>query len=285
MELVFVVFFLLMLIGMPVAFAIGISGVVFFLQNPMLPLTMPAQLVLTQTQNFVLLAIPLFIFSGNLLNETGITQRLIKLSTVLVGHMRADLAQLTVVLSAMMGGVSGSAIADAAMQSRILGEDMTKRGYAKGFSAGIIGYSALIVTAIPPGIGLVLYGSIGEVSIGRLFAGGIIPGILMTIFLMAAVAIVARKRGYIAFRTQKAPLKEVAITFIDSIWAFLFPILLILGLRFGFFTPSEAGAFAVVYAILVGVLIYKELTWKKFIKTLESTTVDIGMVMFLIALS
>jgi len=285
MELVFIVFFLLMIIGMPVAFAIGIAGVVFFLQNPMLPLTMPAQLVLTQTQNFVLLAIPLFIFSGNLLNETGITQRLIKLSTVLVGHMRADLAQLTVVLSAMMGGVSGSAIADAAMQSRILGEDMTKRGYAKGFSAGIIGYSALIVTAIPPGIGLVLYGSIGEVSIGRLFAGGIVPGLLMTLFLMIAVAIVARKRGYIAIRPQRAPLKEVAVTFIDSIWAFLFPILLILGLRFGFFTPSEAGAFAVVYAILVGVLIYRELTWKKFVKTLESTTVDIGMVMFLIALS
>jgi len=260
MILVFIAFFIMMILGMPVAFAIGIAGVLFFLQNPMLPLTMPAQLVLTQTQNFVLLAIPLFIFSGNLLNETGITKRLIKLSTILVGHMRADLAQLTIVLSAMMGGVSGSAIADAAMQSRILGPDMDKRGYAKGFSAGIIGYSALIVTAIPPGIGLVLYGSIGEVSIGRLFAGGIVPGILMTIFLMVTVAIIARKRGYVAVREKKAPLKEVAFTFIDSIWAFLFPILLIVGLRFGFFTPSEAGAFAVVYAILVGVLAYKELT-------------------------
>lgn len=285
MIIVFIAFFVMMILGMPVAFAIGISGVLFFLQNPMLPLTMPAQLALTQTQNFVLLAIPLFIFSGNLLNETGITKRLIKLSTVLVGHMRADLAQLTVVLSAMMGGVSGSAIADAAMQSRILGPDMDKRGYAKGFSAGIIGYSALIVTAIPPGIGLVLYGSIGEVSIGRLFAGGIVPGLLMTLSLMVTVAIIARKRGYVAVREKKAPLKEAALTFIDSIWAFLFPILLIVGLRFGFFTPSEAGAFAVVYAILVGVLAYKELTWKKFVKTLENTSIDIGMVMFLIAMS
>lgn len=285
MILVFIAFLLMMMFGMPVAFAIGIAGVLFFFQNPMLPLTMPAQLVLTQTQNFVLLAIPLFIFSGNLLNETGITKRLIKLSTVLVGHMRADLAQLTVVLSAMMGGVSGSAIADAAMQSRILGPDMDKRGYAKGFSAGIIGYSALIVTAIPPGIGLVLYGSIGEVSIGRLFAGGIVPGLLMTLVLMVTVSVIAKKRGYIAVREKKAPLKEVAFTFIDSIWAFLFPILLIVGLRFGFFTPSEAGAFAVVYAILVGVIAYKELTWKKFVKTLENTAVDIGMVMFLIALS
>lgn len=284
MTLVLIVFLFLMLLGMPVAFAIGISGAVFFLQQQTLPYTIPVQLVLSQTQSIVLLAIPLFIFSGNLLNETGITNRLMKLSAVLAGHMRAGLAQVNVVLSTMMGGVSGSAIADASMEARVLGPGMNAAGYARGFSAGITGYSSLIVTMIPPGIGLVLYGSIGEVSIGRLFAGGLVPGLLMTFFLMIAVSLTARMKGYQPDR-KKASFKEAATTFLDCIWAFLFPVILIGGLRFGIFTPSEAGAFAVVYAIVVGTLIYREFTWKKLAKALEFTVLDIGMVMLLISFS
>ncbi|KKM12124.1 C4-dicarboxylate ABC transporter [Clostridiales bacterium PH28_bin88] len=285
MILVFSLFFLLMLLGMPVAFAIGISGAVFFLQQQTLPYSIPVQLVLTQTQSFVLLAIPLFVFAGNLLNETGITYRLMRLSSVLAGHLRAGLAQVTVVLSAMMGGISGSAIADASMQGRVLGPGMLQRGYSKGFSAGIIGASSLIVTMIPPGIGLVLYGSIGEVSIGRLFAAGIVPGLLLTAFMMVGVAFTARKKGYLPEREGRASVKEIMKTSADCIWAFLFPVLLIVGLRFGLFTPSEAGAFAVVYAIIIGTLVYKEFTWKKFVKSLESTVLDIGMIMLLISLS
>ena len=284
MLLVVILFFLFMILGMPVAFAIGISGMVFFLQQPTLSLTVPVQLILTQTQSFVLLAIPLFVFSGNLLNETGITQRLMKLASVLAGHLNAGMAQVNVVLSALMGGVSGSAIADASMQARVLGPGMNERGYARGFSAGITGFSSLIVTAIPPSIGLVLYGSIGEVSIGRLFAAGIVPGLLMMTFLMIAVSITAKQKGYRPER-ERASIKEISTTFIECIWAFLFPVLLIVGLRFGFFTPSEAGSFAVVYAIVVGTLAYKEFTWKKFTKTLETTMQDIGMIMMLIAMS
>lgn len=284
MLLVVILFFLFMILGMPVAFAIGISGMVFFLQQPTLSLTVPVQLILTQTQSFVLLAIPLFVFSGNLLNETGITQRLMKLASVLAGHLNAGMAQVNVVLSALMGGVSGSAIADASMQARVLGPGMNERGYARGFSAGITGFSSLIVTAIPPSIGLVLYGSIGEVSIGRLFAAGIVPGLLMMTFLMIAVSITAKQKGYRPER-ERASIKEISTTFIECIWAFLFPVLLIVGLRFGFFTPSEAGSFAVVYAIVVGTLAYKEFTWKKFTKTLETTVQDIGMIMMLIAMS
>lgn len=202
MLLVFISFLFFMLIGMPVAFAIGISGVFFFLQQPGLPFTMPAQLILTQTQSFTLLAIPLFVFSGNLLNETGITQRLMKLASVLTGHMRGGLAQTNVILSALMGGVSGSAIADASMQSRVLGPGMNAKGYDRGFSAGITGFSSLIVTAIPPSIGLVLYGSIGEVSIGRLFAAGIVPGFLMTVALMTAVSYISKRNGYLPEREK-----------------------------------------------------------------------------------
>jgi len=285
MTLVAILFFLFLLIGMPVPFVFGISGVVFFLQQPTLPLTMPVQQVLSQTQNFLLLAIPLFIFAGNLLNQTGITERVMKLASVLTGHMRAGTAQSNMIIAASLGGITSSAIGDAAMLSRVLGPGMIKRGYSGGFSAAVIGCSALITTMIPPGIGLVLYGSIAEVSIGRLFTAGMVPGILMTIFLMLAVGLRAKQKGYLPEREKRASLKEVAKTFLDCIWAFLFPVILIAGLRFGLFTPSEAGAFACVYAVVIGVVVYKEFSWEKMLQTLESTVVDVGMVMLLIALS
>lgn len=280
-----ILFFLFMLMGMPIPFALGISGVAFFLLQPTLPLTMPVQQVLSQTQNFLLLAIPLFVFAGNLLNESGITERVMKLASVLTGHMRAGTAQSNMVLAASLGGITSSAIGDAAMLSRMLGPSMIKRGYSGGFSAAVIGCSSLITTMIPPGIGLVLYGSIAEVSIGRLFAAGMIPGILMTIFLMVAVGFRAKQIGYLPEREKRASLKEIAKTFVDCIWAFLFPVILIAGLRFGMFTPSEAGAFACAYAVVVGVIAYKQFSWKRMLQTLESTVIDIGMVMLLIALS
>jgi len=285
MTLVAILFFLFMLMGMPVPFAFGISGVAFFLQQPTLPLTMPVQQVLSQTQNFLLLAIPLFIFAGNLLNETGITERVMKLASVLTGHMRAGMAQSNMVIAASLGGITSSAIGDAAMLSRVLGPGMIKKGYSGGFSAAVIGCSALITTMIPPGIGLVLYGSIAEVSIGRLFAAGMIPGILMTIFLMVAVGVRAKQKGYLSERQKRAPLREIVVTFVDCIWAFLFPVILIAGLRLGVFTPSEAGAFACVYAVVIGAVVYKRFTWRGLVRTLESTVVDVGMVMLLIALS
>jgi tripartite ATP-independent transporter DctM subunit len=285
MALVMILFFLFMLMGMPIPFALGISGVAFFLLQPTLPLTMPVQQVLSQTQNFLLLAIPLFILAGNLLNESGITERVMKLASVLTGHMRAGTAQSNMVLAASLGGITSSAIGDAAMLSRVLGPSMIKRGYSGGFSAAVIGCSSLITTMIPPGIGLVLYGSIAEVSIGRLFAAGMIPGILMTIFLMVAVGFRAKQKGYLPEREKRASLKEIAKTFVDCIWAFLFPVILIAGLRFGMFTPSEAGAFACAYAVAVGAIVYKQFSWKGMVQTLESTVIDIGMVMLLIALS
>jgi len=285
MLIVVVLLILFLLLGMPVAFALGISGFVFFIQQSTLPFTMPVQLIISQTQNFPLLAIPMFIFAGNLLNNTGITTRLMKLSSALVGHKHGGLAQTSVVLSTLMGGVSGSAIADASMESRILGPDMIKQGYSRGYAAGINGFSAIITIAIPPSIGLVLYGSIGEVSIGRLFAGGIAPGLLIMLLLMITVSITAKKRGYLPEKKKKTPLKEMLLIFFSSIWALLFPILLLVGLRFGLLVPSEAGAFASIYALAIGLLVYRELTWKKFKDAVYNTIMDIGMIMFLIAMS
>jgi tripartite ATP-independent transporter DctM subunit len=284
MLLVFILFVIFLVMGMPVAFAIGISGAVFFLQNPQLPFTMTIQLAISQTQNFPLLAIPLFIFAANLLNETGITLRLIRLAGVLAGHMRGGLAQVNVVLSTLMGGVSGSAIADAAMEARILGTEMVKKGFSKGYTTSITTITACIAPIIPPSIGLILYGTIGEVSIGRLFAAGIAPGLMMMVFLMAAVAITSKKKKYLPER-KRASLKEVVVAFVDSIWALLFPFALIGGIRFGLFTPTEAGAFAGVYALAVGVLAYRELTWERLKRALELTAIDIGSIMFIISMS
>jgi tripartite ATP-independent transporter DctM subunit len=280
-----VVFLLLLFMGMPVAFTIGIAGTLFFLMNPQLPLSIVVQKVVSPAQSFTMLAIPLFVFAGNLMNNTGITKRLVKLSNVLTGHMYGNIAQVSCVLSTLMGGVSGSAVADAAMESRVLGPEMTRRGYAKGYSAAVNGFSSLIVATIPPSMGLIIYGSVGEVSIGRLFAGGFVPGIIMAILMMVTVQVTAKKRGYKPDRIKPASFPEVIRALVDSIWALIFPVILIAGIRFGLFTPSESGAFACVYAIIVGMFIYRELTPKIFLETLKETAKDIGVIMFLVCIS
>ena len=285
MLLVAIVFLFLLVIGMPVAFAIGISGVMFFLQHPELPFTMIAQLPVSQTQTVPMLAIPLFIFAGNLMNATGITARLVKLSTLLTGHMKGGLAQVSVVLSTLMGGVSGSATADAAMEARILGPGMLNRGYTKGYTASVIGFTSLITATIPPGIGIIIYGTVGEVSIGRLFAAGLMVGFLMMVVMMGTVAVTARIRKWKPEREQRASLREIFESLAETIWALVFPILLLVGIRFGLFTPSEVGAFACVYAVLVGVFIYKEFTWERLKETMHHTIRDIGAIMFIISLS
>jgi len=285
MIVVAVVFLLLLFFGMPVAFAIGLSGATFFLVNPQLPLSIIVQKAVSPAQNFTMLAIPLFVFAGNLMNNTGITSRLLKLANVLAGHMYGSMAQVSILLSTLMSGVSGSAVADAAMETRILGPEMTKKGYAKGYSAAVNGCSALIVATIPPSMGLIIFGSVGEVSIGRLFAGGIVPGLVMAAFMMIAVRLTAKRRGYMPDRDRPASLKEIFRAFIDGIWALLFPVILIVGIRFGLFTPSESGAFACVYAIVVGMFVYKELTPKIFLQTLKDSAKDIGVIMLLVCFS
>ncbi len=285
MLLVFVAFLILVAMGMPVAFAIGISGCLFFIQHPELPFTIPIQLTLTQTQNFALLAVPLFIVSGNVMNHAGITQRLLRLSTALTGHMRGGLGQVSVALATLMGGVSGSCIADAAMQTRILGPEMLKRGFTKGYAASVLSYGSLITPIIPPGIGYILYGTVGQVSIGRLFAGGILPGFLLWFAMAMTVAITAKRRRIPAEREGWPVFREVASATMGGLWAILFPVMLIVSLRLGVFTPSEVGAFAVVYAFVVGVAAHRELNGSTIREALDGASVDVGAVMFLIALS
>ena len=279
------VFLALLFLGMPVAFAIGLSGFVFMLATPNIPLSIVVQRIVSQTQSFTLLAIPLFIFAGNLMNATGITTRLVKLSRVLVGHMAGSLAQVSVIMSTLMGGVSGSANADAVMECRILGPEMIKQGYSRGYGAAVNGLTAMITCTIPPSMGFIIYGSVGEVSIGRLFVGGIVPGFLMMAMMMVTVNFTAKRRGYLATTDRKPTAGEVLSAMKENIYALIFPVILIAGIRFGLFTPSEAGAFAAGYALFVGVFIYKEITWKVFIETVNQSAVDIGVLMLILTLS
>lgn len=277
-------FLFLMFMGMPVAFAIGISAVMFYIFGPVPPM-IAVQKITTATQSFPLLAVPLFVFAGHLMNESGITARLIKLSTVLTGWMRGGLAQVAIMLSALMGGVSGSAVADAAMEARILGPSMLKSGYTRGYASAVIAVGSLITATIPPSIGLILYGFMGNVSIGRLFVGGVVPGVMMTIVLMSMAYWIARRRGYEPVLKEFPSAKTIAASVWECKWALMFPILLIVGIRYGLFTPSEAGAFAVAYAIFVGMLIYRELTIKSLLDALRHSVADIGMIMLIIMFS
>ncbi|MDR1536151.1 MAG: TRAP transporter large permease [Planctomycetota bacterium] len=285
MPWVIAIFLILTAIGMPIAFGLGISGAVFFLLHPEMPFRIVFQLPVTQTQNYALLAVPLFIFAGNLLNSCGITERLIELSKVLTGHMAGGLAQVSVVLSTLMGGVSGSSTADAAMEARILGPDMLRQGYSKGYTVSVIGFTSLITSTIPPGIGLIIYGTTGQVSIGRLFAAGLISGLVMMAVLMITVWLTSLYYGYKPLHQGRAPAGEIVGAAFKSIYAVIFPVLLLVGIRLGVFTPSEVGAFACVYSIFVGVAAYRELTWTAFVQALRQTIGDLGGIMFLIAMT
>jgi tripartite ATP-independent transporter DctM subunit len=171
------------------------------------------------------------------------------------------------------------------MQSRMLGDGMIARGFTRGFAGGVLSYGAVLTPIIPPGIGMILYGTIGQVSIGRLFAAGFLPALLLWLGLALAVWLTARQRGYKPERQTRPSARHVGQAFVGGIWAILFPVFLLLGLRMGVFTPSEIGAFAVIYAVFIGVLIYREMRLKGFVEALESSLSDVGAVMFLIALS
>jgi tripartite ATP-independent transporter DctM subunit len=279
------VFLALMFLGMPVAFAVGVASLFFFLLSDTIPAQIGVQRIATATQSFPLLAVPLFVLAGNLMNSSGITERIIALARALTGWIAGGLAQVAIVVSALMGGVSGSAVADAAMEARILGPSMLKQGLSRGFSSAVIAVGSLITATIPPSIGLILYGFLGNVSIGKLFLGGVIPGILMTFILMGTTWGIARKRGYRPDMAAFPGWREVFHQANRSKWALLFPVFLVIGIRFGVFTPSEVGAFAVVYAIVVGVVAHRELDWKAFDQALRHSVHDIGMIMLIIMLS
>jgi len=171
------------------------------------------------------------------------------------------------------------------MEARLLGPSMLKQGYSKASTAVILAFGSIITATIPPSIGLILFGYINEVSIGRLFLAGVVPGVLLTLTLMVTTWLIAKHKGYQPVLSSPPSLREVGASFLESIWALAFPVILVVGFRFGFFTATEAGVFLVFYALFIGTLVYRELDLTKVVEALKSSTSDLGMIMLLIMMA
>ncbi|HEY6132783.1 MAG TPA: TRAP transporter large permease [Rubrivivax sp.] len=266
----------------PIAFAIAISALSFFLIDGEVPLNIFVQKMVSATDSYPLLAIPFFVLAGAIMNKAGITRRLLALADALVGHMTGALAQMCTVLATLLGGLTASSSADAAMLSKILGPEMVKANYSPAFAAVITSCAAIITALIPPSIGLIIYGYIADVSVGRLFIGGIVPGLMLAASLMIVTWVIAKRRGYLPLRSKFAGMPEVGRTFRDAIWALSIPVFIIVGIRYGIFTPTEAGAITVLYTVAVGVFAYKTLALSDLPKVLKETALDTSSVMLMI---
>ena len=256
--------FILYFLGLPIVYALFGSTFFYFLfiDTTSLPWLI-LQTVMNSTQSFSMLAIPFFIMAGSVMNFGGISDKLMDFCECVTGHMKGGLAQVNVLLSMLMGGCSGSANADCAMQSKMLVPEMEKRGYSKAFSAAITAASSAATPVIPPGVNLIIFTLIAQASLGRTFAAGYVPGILMAISMMITVAIIAHKRNYPTTRDKFPPISVILKQALISFWGLFFPFGIILGMRFGMFTPSEGGAIAVLYSFIIGRLVYKKLSFRK----------------------
>lgn len=279
------IMFILLLLEFPVAFAIFASTMTYFVFFSSLPLMIAVQRIGEGLGSYALLAIPFFIMAGIFMNHSGISKRLLSFSEILTGHMSGGLAQVNIVLSTLMGGLSGSNIADAAMNSKLIVPFMLQKGYSKGFSAAVTAASSLITPIIPPGIALILYGYINNVSIGRLFLAGIVPGVLMCGMMMFLVSRIAARRGYLPEREKRASLKEILYGAKDAAIAFTLPIVIIVGIRFGVFTPTEAGAIAVAFSVFIGFFVYRNMNLRKFQMGLVESVLASANVLVIIAVS
>ncbi len=269
--------------GIPIAYAL-LTGTLFYFG--FVDTTSKAYLLMqkfiTSTQSFPFLAIPFFVMAGSIMNYSGMSGKLMAFADALTGHMKGGLAQINVLLSMLMGGCSGSANADAAMECKMLVPEMENRGYGRGFSAAITAASSCITPIIPPGINLIVYGLIAGASVGKLFAAGYLPGFLMAVALMVAVSIISKKRGYAPSREKRATLGEIGKQALDSFLALFFPLGIIMGMRFGLFTPTEAGGVGVLYCFLVGKFAYKGLKKEHFIPIFKETISGTCTVMLII---
>lgn len=248
-------FFVLILAGMPITFVLLGASMIYFVFNPISPVVF-AQRMTNSLESFPLLAIPFFTVAGSAMARGGIADRLYGFADALVGHWRGGLAQVAVINSLFFGAMSGSANADAAVDARTIVPVMRKQGYSNGFASAISACSGIIAPVMPPSIGLIIYGLLTNTSIARLFVGGVIPAFVIAGALMLMVRIIATRRDYGALRATRMPLPAVAIKAKEAAFALAMPALLIFGLRMGWFTPTELGAAAAGYALVVGFFIY-----------------------------
>jgi len=272
----------LILLGVPVAASMGLVAVMTFVflgEGFVLP--MLAQRMYSATTGFTLLAIPFFILAGNLMNTGGITRRIFRFALALVGHFRGGLGHVNVVSSMIFSGMSGAAVADAAGLGLIEMEAMTKSGYDRNFSAAITAASSTIGPVVPPSIPFVIYGSITGVSVGSLFLAGCLPGVLMGLSMMVAVYFVSRRRHYP--KEPRAKLRELLVSFKGAALALGMPVLIIGGILGGLFTPTEAAVVASIYALILGLVVYREIRPRDLPRVIWDTVLQSVKVLFIIA--
>lgn len=280
-SMVWILLLVLFIIGVPVGFALIICTVPYFMTIGTIPMQVVIQRYVATTESISLLAIPFFISAGSIMNYAEITGKLMDLADLLVGHIPGGLGHVNILLSTMMGGLSGSACADAAQETKILVPEMVKKGYDKPFCAAVTAASSIITPIIPPSIGLVVYAFCTDTSVGRMLASGYLPGLLMCISMMIYVRVVAIKRKYPVQRDRIAPFKQICKKTLNSLWALGLPVLLIVGLRCGVFSADEGGAVCCAYSLLVGAFVYKTIKKEHIVPILKDAVLSSCTVMLI----
>jgi tripartite ATP-independent transporter DctM subunit len=275
----------LILIGVPIAFAMGVASLLAIVVHGGMPFSLLAQRALVGADSYALLAIPFFILAGNLMNYGGITSRLIAFANAVVGRFRGGLAQTTVLSTMLFSGISGSAVADATALGKVLIPAMKRQGYGAPFSAALMASASVNGPIIPPSIPMVIYGlSVGKgVSIAALFIGGVIPGLMLGLSLMAMAYYIAVKRNYPVY--ERVPWRELPRRAVPALWAMMMPVIILVGVTAGIFTVTESAAVAVLYAAFIGLVVYRELKPSDLVPILIQTALDSALVMFIIALA
>ena len=284
--LLLVTFLLLLFLGVPVAFALGVpTALYFFLQGGFFPIEVMAHGMTTPLFNYVLVALPAFLLSGRIMNSTGVTDRLFDAAIALVGRFRGGLAYANVLSSMLFASMSGTAVGDAGGLGQVNMAMMTKAKYRKDFSAGVTAAASILGPIIPPSVAMVILGASAEISIGRLFLAGIIPGFIMTLALMGNITIRAHLTAEgKTWPMEKVPFKKAVIDCARSFLPMLCPVIIIGSITLGVVTPTEAAILAIDYALLLGIF-YRKMTWKSLWKTLEETVVTTGVFMYIIAIA
>lgn len=270
-----------MALGVPIAFALIICGVALMMYLGLFDAQIVAQNVLNGADSFPLMAVPFFLLAGEIMNTGGLSRRIVNLAMAMVGHIRGGLGFVAIFAACILSSLSGSAVADAAALGALLYPMMLKSGHDPARTAGLLASASVIGPIIPPSIGFILFGVVGGVSITKLFLAGIFPGLMIAAALCVTWLIVARKEHFALPPRQSGTVRFRA--FVDSIWALMLPVVIIFGLKFGVFTPTEAGVVAAVYALFVSMVVYRELPPAKLFQVFVSAAKITAVVMFLVA--
>ena len=272
----------LLFLKVPVFIAVLGGSLIYFLMNPDINSLIFAQQMILGTEKISLLAIPCFVCAGIVMNYTGVTKRIMDFCEIVTAHLPGGLAQVNVLLSTVMGGLSGSNLADAAMEAKMLIPEMTRKGFSLSFSSVVTAASSMITPLIPPGIAMILYGCIANVSIGKLFISGIGVGSLLCISMMILVGVISKKRNYGALTQEKLTYDKVMRALKPAFLPLLLPIIIIGGIRIGIFTATEAGAVAILYAVLLGFL-YRDMKASDLVRSLKETVASTSSIMLIVS--